>query len=81
VGDELRVTVRDTGPGLRADQLEQMFQPFNRLGAEFTKVPGSGLGLVITQQLVQRMGGSLVVSSTEGVGTRVEVRLRAAPAL
>jgi signal transduction histidine kinase len=78
VGDEVCVTVRDTGPGLRADQLEQMFQPFNRLGAEFSKVPGSGLGLVISQQLIKRMGGSLGVNSTEGVGTCIEVRLQAA---
>ena len=78
VGDEVCVTVRDTGPGLRADQIEQMFQPFNRLGAEFSKVPGNGLGLVIAQQLVKRMDGKLGVTSTEGVGTCVEVRLRAA---
>lgn len=79
VGDELRVTVRDNGQGMRPDQLERLFQPFNRLGAEFSKVPGSGLGLVITQQLVKRMGGSLEVNSTEDVGTRMVVRLRAAP--
>ena len=79
VGDEVCVTVRDTGPGLRADQIGQMFQPFNRLGAEFSKVPGNGLGLVIAQQLVKRMDGKLGVTSTEGVGTCVEVRLRAAP--
>ncbi len=79
VDDEVRVTVRDTGPGLRADQLERLFQPFNRLGAEFSKVQGSGLGLVITQQLLKRMGGSLVVNSEVGVGTRMLVRLRAAP--
>ena len=81
VGDEVRVTVRDTGAGLSGDQIERLFQPFNRLGAEFSKVPGSGLGLVITQQLIKRMGGSLQVHSTEGVGTRMVVRLRAAPQL
>ena len=81
VGDDVRVTVRDTGQGLRPDQIERLFQPFNRLGAEFSKVPGSGLGLVITQQLIKRMGGSLEVNSTEGVGTRMVVRLRAAPQL
>jgi len=79
--DEVVVTVRDTGPGLRPDQIERLFQPFNRLGAEFSKVQGSGLGLVITQQLIRRMGGSLQVHSTEGVGTRMVVRLRAAPQL
>ena len=79
--DEVVVTVRDTGPGLRPDQIERLFQPFNRLGAEFSKVQGSGLGLVITQQLIKRMGGSLQVHSTEGVGTRMVVRVRAAPQL
>ena len=80
-GDAVAVTVRDTGMGLRAEQIDQMFQPFNRLGAEFSKVQGSGLGLVITQQLVKRMGGSLSVHSTEGVGTRMVVRLRATPSV
>ncbi|MGY4831721.1 ATP-binding protein [Sphaerotilaceae bacterium SBD11-9] len=79
-GDAVLVTVRDTGKGLSAAQVEQMFQPFNRLGAEFSKVQGSGLGLVITQQLVKRMGGSLSVHSTEGVGTRMVVKLRATKA-
>ncbi|MBC7994720.1 MAG: PAS domain-containing sensor histidine kinase [Rhizobacter sp.] len=81
VDDEVRVTVRDTGPGLRPDQVERLFQPFNRVGAEFSKVQGSGLGLVITQQLIKHMGGSLQVLSTVGVGTRMVVRLRAAPLL
>jgi signal transduction histidine kinase len=79
-GDAVLVSVRDTGLGLSAEQIEQMFQPFNRLGAESTKVPGSGLGLVITQQLIKRMGGSLAVNSTAGTGTRMVVRLRATPA-
>jgi len=78
-GDAVSITVRDTGLGLRTDQIEQLFQPFNRLGAQFTKVQGSGLGLVITQELVKRMDGSLTVDSTEGVGTRMVVRLRAVP--
>jgi signal transduction histidine kinase len=78
-GDAVSITVRDTGLGLRTDQIEQLFQPFNRLGAQFTKVRGSGLGLVITQELVKRMDGSLTVESTEGVGTRMVVRLRAVP--
>jgi len=80
-GDAVSITVRDTGLGLRPDQVEQLFQPFNRLGAQFSKVQGSGLGLVITQELVKRMGGSLTVESTEGVGTRMVVHLRAAPAV
>jgi signal transduction histidine kinase len=69
------IAVQDTGPGLSAQQLDRLFQPFDRLGAENSPVPGSGLGLVITQQLLQRMGGSLDVSSQPGRGTRVELRL------
>lgn len=76
--DEVLVEVSDTGAGLRTEQLGQLFQPFNRLGAEFSKVQGSGLGLVIAQQLAKRMGGSLSASSTVGVGTSLVLRLRAA---
>jgi signal transduction histidine kinase len=43
-------------------------------------VPGSGLGLVMARRLLDRMGGSLAVSSNVGVGTSAAVRLRAAPA-
>jgi signal transduction histidine kinase len=76
-GDEACITVRDTGPGLRPEQLAQLFQPFNRLGAEYGKVPGSGLGLVIVQQLLKRMGGRLELSSVPDEGTCARVFLRA----
>jgi signal transduction histidine kinase len=79
-GEAVLVTVRDTGPGLAPEQLARLFQPFDRLGAEFSRVPGSGLGLVMARRLLDRMGGSLAVSSNVGVGTSAAVRLRAAPA-
>ena len=69
------LTVQDTGLGLSDAQRRALFQPFNRLGAEATGVPGTGLGLVITQQLVQRMGGSIQVESTPGVGSAFHVWL------
>jgi signal transduction histidine kinase len=75
--DEACITVRDSGPGLRPEQLAQLFQPFNRLGAEYTKVPGSGLGLVIVQQLLKRMGGRLEFSSVPDEGSCARVFLRA----
>ncbi len=80
VEEEVRIRVHDTGHGLRADQLAQLFQPFNRLDAETQHVPGSGLGLVVAQQLLQRQRGRIEVTSTAGVGTCVEVHLQAAPA-
>ncbi|MEY4562672.1 MAG: hypothetical protein RLZZ618_1949 [Pseudomonadota bacterium] len=74
-----RVSVVDTGPGLTAEQLTQLFQPFNRLGAEYSRVAGSGLGLVITQQLVKMMGGTLDVSSEVGRGSRFVMTLPLLP--
>lgn len=80
LGDEVRIRVHDTGHGLRADQLAQLFQPFNRLGAEASRTPGSGLGLVVVQQLLKRQQGRIALTSTAGIGTCVEVHLQAAPA-
>ncbi|MDD5030395.1 MAG: ATP-binding protein [Rhodoferax sp.] len=65
----LRISVRDTGPGLAANQLAQLFQPFNRLGQETSATKGTGIGLVVSQRLVTSMGGELGVTSTVGVGS------------
>ncbi len=79
-GDTVEIAVRDEGAGLDAAQLEQLFQPFNRLGAENSTVEGSGLGLVIARSLVEAMGGELRVSSRCGAGTCFTVCLSAAGA-
>ncbi len=68
-GNCLRISVRDTGKGIPASRQDEVFQPFNRLNAEYSNVEGSGVGLVITKQLVEMMGGKLAFESTEGVGT------------
>ncbi len=71
---ELTLSVRDHGIGIPADQLEAVFTPFHRadnVGA----VSGSGLGLTITKQAVERHGGVLKIESTVGEGTWVFVRL------
>ena len=78
-GSEHRIDVCDNGQGLDAQQLAGLFQPFNRVGAERSAVQGTGLGLVISRQLVQLMGGRLTVESTPGVGSRFSVWLPAAP--
>jgi CheY-like chemotaxis protein len=67
--DRVRISVRDTGAGLSADQLEQLFQPFNRLGQQDSVEEGTGIGLVVTRQLVELMGGQIGVESVVGAGT------------
>jgi CheY-like chemotaxis protein/anti-sigma regulatory factor (Ser/Thr protein kinase) len=77
----VRISVRDTGPGLTTEQLGQLFQPFNRLGQETGGEEGTGIGLVVTKRLVELMGGVIGVESTPGVGSVfwVEMPLTAAP--
>jgi PAS domain S-box-containing protein len=65
----LRVSVIDTGPGLAPGLVEQLFQPFNRLGQETGHTEGTGIGLVVTKQLVELMGGVIGVRSEVGVGS------------
>ncbi len=72
------IAVCDTGAGLSAEQQRQLFQPFNRLGAEMGQVEGTGIGLVITRQLVEAMGGSIRLDTYPGAGSTFHVRLPAA---
>jgi len=74
----VRISVQDTGAGLRPDQLASLFQPFNRLGQEAGEVEGTGIGLVVTKRLVELMGGTIGVDSNPGVGSVFWVELQAA---
>jgi CheY-like chemotaxis protein len=78
--DRIRISVKDTGAGLAPDQLEQLFQPFNRLGQQDSGEEGTGIGLVVTKQLVELMGGLIGVESAVGVGTVFWVELAASTA-
>ena len=71
----LRFTVRDTGPGLSAEQMARLFTPFDRLGAERAGVRGAGLGLALSESLVHAMGGQIGVESTVGDGSLFWVHL------
>ncbi|MEI7844383.1 MAG: PAS domain S-box protein [Chloroflexota bacterium] len=65
----IRMSIKDTGPGLTPDQLAHLFQAFNRLGQETGDVEGTGIGLVVAKQLVELMGGVIGVESTIGKGS------------
>jgi len=67
--NRMRVSVKDTGSGLTPDQLSQLFQPFNRLGQEANATEGTGIGLVVTKQLVELMGGTFGVESIVDAGS------------
>jgi CheY-like chemotaxis protein/anti-sigma regulatory factor (Ser/Thr protein kinase) len=77
----IRICVKDSGEGLSADKLAQLFQPFNRLGQEANAVEGTGIGLVTTKRLVELMKGVIGVESTVGVGSVfwIELSLTAEP--
>lgn len=81
VGDvEVCLSVQDHGAGLSASQLAQLFEPYNRLGQDGGAIPGTGLGLTLTRQLMRAMGGRLRVHSDGvGRGCRFELLLKAAP--
>ena len=76
---EVAVSVVDTGPGLSADELARLFVPFDRLGREKTS-PGTGIGLVISRQLAESMGGRLEVHSEPQRGSTFTLVMPAAPA-
>ena len=67
---ELHGWVRDTGVGLSADEISRLFKPFVQADSSTTRrYGGTGLGLVISRQLVERMGGRLWVESVPGAGS------------
>ncbi len=80
-GDWIRIGVRDSGVGMTPEQLSQLFQPFNRLGQQASVVEGTGIGLVVSKQLIELMGGIMGVESTVGQGSLFwyELKLTAAP--
>ena len=65
-GDQLRVSVTDTGRGIAGQDVGRLFLPFERLDAAQAGVEGTGLGLALSRDLVEAMGGTTGVSSVQG---------------
>lgn len=69
------VEVADTGPGMGAEEIARVFEPFSRGESVAESAPGAGLGLTIAKMLTDLMGGELSVNSTPGAGSTFRVRL------
>lgn len=71
----VQISVTDTGPGIPPDRLSELFQPFSRLGAEQSGIEGTGVGLALSKQLMELMGGTIGVTSEPGQGSTFWIRL------
>ena len=79
--DQASLTVADTGPGIPAADLDRIFDPFERLGAEETAIEGTGIGLPLARAFAEAMHGNLVAASVPGEGTTFTITLPRSPDL
>jgi signal transduction histidine kinase/CheY-like chemotaxis protein len=70
-----RISVSDTGRGIPQNKRIGLFEPFNRLGLEAGEIEGTGIGLTITRELIELLGGILGYSSEENVGSTFWIEL------
>lgn len=76
IGTELiSIFIKDTGYGISEEHLKGLFKPFNRAGAKNSDIEGTGIGLTITQQIIELMGGTINVKSKVGVGSTFGIEL------
>ena len=73
--ETLRISVSDTGNGIADNLTDELFTPFNRLGAENTEIEGTGIGLVICKSLIESMDGTIGMESEVGKGSTFWVEL------
>jgi PAS domain S-box-containing protein len=66
---KVRISVIDTGIGIKSEDLDKLFNPFQRIGAEVTEIEGTGLGLAVAKKLVEAMHGRIGVESKVGIGS------------
>ena len=73
--EDYAIAVSDTGPGIASKDIEKLFEPFERLGVEGSNIQGTGVGLTITRNLTDLLGGAINVVSRVGHGSTFAVRL------
>ena len=80
-GEMLRISVIDNGLGIAAELQDKLFMPFERLGHELGQIDGTGIGLSITRQIVEKLGGHVGFESEQGSGSHfwVDIPLSSGP--
>ena len=78
-GPWIGVEVSDEGVGIPAADLPRIFEPYYRASNVAGSIPGNGIGLAGVRSVVQSHGGTVTLSSTEGLGTTVTLRLPLQP--
>ena len=73
--ESFRITVTDTGEGIAPQLMGDLFTPFSRLGAERRGIEGTGLGLALSKNIVEGMGGTIAATSILGEGSMFGVEL------
>ena len=73
--NRIRVSVLDTGNGLRQDQIQRLFNRFERLDQKTSSIEGAGIGLTISKKLVELMDGKIGVDSEVGKGSTFWIEL------
>ncbi len=73
--EKLQVDVIDTGPGISPEDQTKLFEPFSRLGRENSEVEGTGIGLTVTRELIELMGGTIGLSSRLGEGSHFYIEI------
>jgi signal transduction histidine kinase len=74
--DRVLISVSDNGPGIDPDRLTDLFEPFERLGAETGPAPGSGIGLALSKRIAASTGGELTLESSSSEGTTFALSLQ-----
>src|SRR5579859_3162928 len=74
-GDKVRIVLEDSGFGIAQERQPELFQPFNRLGAEQKGIEGTGIGLALSRRLIELMGGTIGFASTLGRGSRFWIEI------
>jgi len=73
---KIRISIIDTGVGIRPEHMQKLFLPFERMDAEYSGIDGSGIGLALSKQIIELMNGTIGTDSKPGEGSTFWVELQ-----